>query len=134
MELHQNNLMNSTIDNSESVRYVNKLITRLSTLTTTTLTEKSVDSCVTIATEVLDTLKILQNYLKTHPNISLKQEVTSPATVEAVVSEEDIRQAREHYVHLKRKWMLNKLQQCSGNFECQYNDLTHACRKCGYHG
>jgi len=37
-------------------------------LTTTTVTEKSVDSCVKIATEVLDTLKIEQRYLKTRPN------------------------------------------------------------------
>ena len=34
-------------------------------------------SCVTIATEVLDTLKILQNYLQMHPNTSLVQKTTS---------------------------------------------------------
>lgn len=58
-----------------AVQYVVNQAKKLSTLTTATLQEKSVDYYVAIAIEVLDTLKIIRGDYSKRSNTS-----TSPAT------------------------------------------------------
>lgn len=72
------------MNKEDAVQYVVNQAKVLSTLTTATLQEKSVDFYVETATEVLDTLKMIHGDFSKRKDISEK--VNSPSTVVAVES------------------------------------------------